>query len=122
MTPTDYLKLSRQIIEALPKQFQEKAASIEILVQDWPTAEELASSGLSQDEGLYGLFIGRAETERGFGDEDPLPDRIILYRGPLEEDFPDMNERKEEIRKTLLHEIGHFFGLSEEEIETLGYG
>ena len=115
-------KTTRQILDSLPSPFAEKLKSVEIVTLDWPTKEQLLDSGMKPDEGLYGLFEGRSEMEKGFGEESPLPERIILFRGPLEEDFPNLRERKEEIRKTLLHEIGHYFGLSEEEIEKLGYG
>ena len=51
----------------------------------------------------------------------PLPDRIILYRKPLEEDFPDKDELVREIGRTIMHEVGHYFGLSERELKRLGY-
>ena len=116
-----FLETARKTLDSLPSPFKEKMASVEVLVEDWPSAEELGSAEVAEDEGLYGLFVGRAETEKGFGEESLLPERIILFRGPLEEDFPSLHERKKEIRKTLLHEIGHYFGLSEEQIEKLGY-
>ena len=54
-------------------------------------------------------------------DSGNLPDKISIYRGPLEEDFPDPRDLRSEIRITLLHEIGHYFGMDEEDLRRLGY-
>jgi len=69
---------------------------------------------------LYGLFEGVPLTEGGPGPGD-LPNRIAIYRRPLEEDFSDPDELREEIRVTVLHELGHYFGLDEARLDELGY-
>jgi predicted Zn-dependent protease with MMP-like domain len=73
-----------------------------------------------EDPDLYGLFEGVPLTEGGPGAGD-LPNRIAIYRLPLEADFPDENELREEIRVTVLHELGHYFGLDEDRLAELGY-
>jgi predicted Zn-dependent protease with MMP-like domain len=73
-----------------------------------------------EDPDLYGLFDGVPLTEGGPGPGD-LPARIAVYRLPLEEDFPDAGELRREIRVTVLHELGHYFGLDEERLADLGY-
>jgi predicted Zn-dependent protease with MMP-like domain len=73
-----------------------------------------------EDPDLYGLFDGIPITEGGPGPGD-LPNRIAIYRRPLEQDFPDENELREEIRVTVLHELGHYFGLDEDRLSELGY-
>ncbi len=72
------------------------------------------------DPDLYGLFEGVPLTEGGPGAGD-LPSRIAIYRRPLEEDFADPDELREEIRVTVLHELGHYFGLDEARLDELGY-
>ena len=72
------------------------------------------------DPDLFGLYQGVPLPERGdMGGQ--LPDKISIYRVPLEETFPDPDELEEEIRITVLHELGHYFGLDEERIADLGY-
>ena len=72
------------------------------------------------DPDLYGLFDGVPLTEGGPAPGE-LPNRIAVYRRPLEEDFPDAQELREEIRVTVLHELGHYFGLDEDRLAELGY-
>jgi predicted Zn-dependent protease with MMP-like domain len=73
-----------------------------------------------EDPDLYGLFDGIPLTEGGPGAGD-LPARIAIYRRPLEADFPDDDELRDEIRITVLHELGHYFGLDEDRLSELGY-
>jgi predicted Zn-dependent protease with MMP-like domain len=72
------------------------------------------------DPDLYGLFDGVPLTEGGPGPGE-LPSRIAIYRRPLEDDFPDDDELRAEIRVTVLHELGHYFGLDEDRLSELGY-
>jgi predicted Zn-dependent protease with MMP-like domain len=74
----------------------------------------------ADDPDLYGLFEGVPLTEGGPGAGD-LPNRIAIYRVPLEADFPDESELRDEIRITVLHELGHYFGLDENRLAELGY-
>src|SRR3972149_6683504 len=73
------------------------------------------------DEVLYGLYIGTPLPDRGADYGNTTPDVIALYRGPLEEDFPDREELIYEIEVTLVHEIAHYFGFAEEILERYGY-
>jgi predicted Zn-dependent protease with MMP-like domain len=74
-----------------------------------------------QEPDLFGLYEGIPLTERGSGDFGQLPDRIAIYRRPLEEEFDDPAELREEIRITVLHELAHYFGFDEHRIAELGY-
>jgi predicted Zn-dependent protease with MMP-like domain len=73
-----------------------------------------------EDPDLFGLYEGVPLPERG-DMAGSLPDRIAIYRLPLEEEFPDPAELEEEIRITVLHELGHYFGLDEDRLAELGY-
>ncbi|HET8743221.1 MAG TPA: metallopeptidase family protein [Gaiella sp.] len=74
----------------------------------------------ADDPDLYGLFEGVPLTDGGPGPGD-LPSRIAVYRRPLVEDFPDEDDLRDEIRITVLHELGHYFGLDEDRLAELGY-
>jgi predicted Zn-dependent protease with MMP-like domain len=108
-------------VASLPAEFREKMKEVVIVVRDRASKKELEEAGVPPDEGLYGLFVGAAYGDKSVFDGPALPDRIILYREPLVEDFPDPAELRREIAVTIMHEAGHFFGLSEDDISALGY-
>ena len=74
----------------------------------------------ADDPDLFGLYEGTPLPERGDG-AGSLPDRIAIYRRPLEEEFPHPHDLEREIRITVLHELAHYFGIDEERLEELGY-
>ncbi len=78
---------------------------VAVVIEDWPTREDLHEQGLDEDDGIYGLYDGEV---RGLTTE--WPRKVIIFRGPLEEDFPDPDELEEEIRLTVEHELAHYFG------------
>ena len=100
----------RSALDALPPEIAAGLRNVAVVVE-----EENAD-----DPDLYGLFEGIPLTEGGPGPGD-LPNRIAIYRLPLEDDFPDVDELREEIRITVLHELGHYFGLDEDRLTELGY-
>ena len=68
---------------------------------------------------MYGLYQGTPLTERGWAHGNQLPDRITLYQEPIEADCEDEDEIRAVIGETLIHEVGHYFGMSEEQIEEI---
>lgn len=107
-------------IADLPSEFKEKLENVAVIVEDRPGKELLAAMEIPPDETLFGLYEGTPLTERGF--EVPLhPDRIWIFQEPIEEECDDEAEILEEIRTTLMHEIAHFFGFDDEELEERGY-
>lgn len=114
----------RQVREALamiPEGFRPYLENVEIQVEDWAPDDLLDEMGVPEDEDLYGVYLGTPLTERSH-DHQALPDRIVLYRAPLEEDFPDPEELRREIVVTVLHEVAHHFGLDEARLDELGWG
>jgi predicted Zn-dependent protease with MMP-like domain len=90
------------------------------VVDDWPDySTPLASGG--PGETVYGLYEGVPLTERGAGYYGFLPDKITIFRGPLERDFA-APALEEQVRITVVHEIAHYFGFDEERLEELGWG
>jgi predicted Zn-dependent protease with MMP-like domain len=100
----------RSALDALPPQIAQGLRNVAVVVEDEN----------AEDPDLFGLYHGVPLTERG-DDVGLLPDKISIYRIPLEESFPDPDELREEIRVTVLHELGHYFGLDEDRIAELGY-
>jgi predicted Zn-dependent protease with MMP-like domain len=111
-----------RVLDELPEEFREKLHNIEIVVQKRPSKHQLAEMDLDTHEDvLYGLYEGVPLPDRSALDPPILPDKITLFSEPLLSDFPDPDELREQIRLTLIHEIGHYFGMDDDEIEKLGY-
>ncbi len=116
----DFYELVERALEGLPTELSSLLDNVAIVVEDWP---EYSTPLISADPGdtLYGLYEGVPLTERGAGYYGILPDRITIFRGPLERDF-SRKELEEQIRITVVHEIAHHFGFDEERLEELGWG
>jgi predicted Zn-dependent protease with MMP-like domain len=111
-----------RVIDRLPKEFRQRLRNVEIVVEERPSKELLVAEGLDpRHDTLYGLYQGVPLPDRSALDPPMLPDKISIFAEPLLEDFPDPEDLREEIRLTVLHEIAHYFGMDEEEIEDLGY-
>jgi predicted Zn-dependent protease with MMP-like domain len=108
-------------LSELPPMFHNALANVAVVVEEWPPDDLLLELGIPPDDTLYGFYHGVPLPERSVQDSGLLPDKISVYRGPLMEDFPDRTELSRQIRITLLHEIGHYFGMDEEELSRLGY-
>jgi predicted Zn-dependent protease with MMP-like domain len=115
----DFNKLVEEALNDIPRRFRKAMTNIAIVVEDEPSPEILAEMEIEPPDSLYGLYQGTPLTERGWGHGNALPDRISLYKNPIEEDSEDHEDVIVCIAETLIHEIGHYFGLSEEEIEEI---
>ena len=113
----DVYELVERALEGVPQELSQYLDNLVIVVEDWPE-ESMLSGG--EDDTLYGLYEGVPITERG-SNYYGLPDRITIFRGPLERDFP-AEDLEEEIRVTVVHEIAHYFGFDEARIAELGWG
>lgn len=119
MTRDAFERLVGEAIGLIPRRFRRQMQNIVIVVEDHPGPEVLESLDLDPDDSLYGLYEGTPLTERGWGHGNNLPDRITLFQGPIEQDCDDPDDVREAIGETLIHEVGHYFGLSEEEIQDI---
>ena len=111
-----FARVVRRALEDLPVEFRERMRNIEILVDDEPDPQLVADRG-----DLLGLYEGTPLTERGL-DEPYLPDRITIYRKPIERMTASPKAQAEIIRDTVVHEIAHHFGISDERLDQLGLG
>jgi predicted Zn-dependent protease with MMP-like domain len=102
-------------IDTLPEAFVAQLGSVAIVVEDEPTADQLASVGA---RGLFGLYQGVPRTRWGV-DNVPIPSKITLFRGPLTRANPGPDRLSKAIEETLLHEIAHHFGINDERLRAL---
>jgi predicted Zn-dependent protease with MMP-like domain len=111
-----------RILDKLPKQFRRHLSNVEIVVEDWPQDELLLEEGLDPAyDTLYGLYQGVPLPDRSAFYPPLLPDKITIFSEPLLRDFPEPADLREQIRLTVLHEVAHFFGMDEDDIDKLGY-
>jgi predicted Zn-dependent protease with MMP-like domain len=115
-------QFERHVAEALasiPRRFRDAMRNIAIVVEDEPDRELLREMDVEPPDTLLGLYQGTPLTERGWDHGNALPDRILIFQGPHERESDGEDDLVVAIAQTLIHEIGHYFGLSEEEIEDI---
>ena len=119
MTRAAFERLVVEAIALIPKRFRREIRNLAVIVEDEPSPALLDEMEIEPPDSLYGLYQGTPLTERTSSYGNTLPDRITLYQKPIEEDCEDEDEVRAVIGETLIHEVGHYFGLSEEEIEEI---
>lgn len=112
MNRASFEELVAKALRTLPRKFKEKLENISIVVEDEAPQDVLDDMGI-EDGGLYGLYHGVPLTERGWSYGNVLPDRIVIYQRPIEEDARNAEEIEEIVRDTVMHEIGHYFGFND---------
>ncbi len=117
--PDAFERLVEEALDGLPEPALRLLANVAIVIEDWPTADQ-AWVGTGEEDGwLYGLYEGTPIVEWA-ADQVPYPNKITLFRGPLEEDFPHPGELADEVRRTVLHELAHHVGMEHDRIAQLG--
>jgi predicted Zn-dependent protease with MMP-like domain len=107
-------------LDRLPPEVQKLLENVAVVIADEPTPEQLGSSGLHREDTLYGLYEGVSPATYG-ADWATFPNKITIFRLSLEEDFPDPEELADEVRRTVLHELGHHAGLDHLRLRRAGY-
>ena len=105
-----------EAISLLPRRFRDAMVNMAIVVEDEPTLDQLQQVEVEPPDTLYGLYEGIPLPERQWAHGNVLPDKISIFRVPILEDSADEDDIVVGIGETLIHEVGHYFGLSEEEI------
>ncbi len=116
MDLSEFEQIVNETVKDLPAEFKSQLDNVDILIEIWPTEEELKSILAHPGTTLFGLYKGIPKTKRGNNYSAVLPDKITIYAGPILSLSPSLEEAKIRIKKTVLHEIGHHFGMSEEAI------
>jgi predicted Zn-dependent protease with MMP-like domain len=119
MTREAFEQLVADALSGIPRRFRAAMTNIVISVEDEPSRALLREMEIEPPDTLFGLYQGTPLTERRWDYGNSLPDRILLFQGPHERDAEDRDDLIASISETLIHEIGHYFGLSEEEIEEI---
>lgn len=119
MTRERFHQLVQAALEDIPREFRDALQNIAIVIEDDPSPEQLADVGIEPPDTLYGLYEGTPLPERAWADGNRLPDKVTLFQRPIEEDSLDEDDVVVGIGETLIHEIGHYFGLSEDEIQEI---
>ena len=114
-------RLVEEALAGIPEPLRERIDNVEIVIEEWPTAEHLEAAGLEPDDWLFGLYEGTPLIDRGITVDPLLPDKITIFQGPLQEACQAEQEIWQEVRTTVVHEIAHHFGIDEERLAELGY-
>ena len=119
MTRDRFTRLVEEALRDIPHQFREAMKNVAVVVEDAPSPELLEDMEMEPDDALFGLYQGVPLTERDSRYGNTLPDRISIYQRPIEEACEDDEDIRQCVAETVIHEFGHYFGLSEEEIEEI---
>lgn len=114
-------RLVDRAIASIPEPFAAALDEVAIIIEDEPSAQQLDDNDVPVDESLYGLYEGVPRTSYA-ADWAMAPNRITLFRGPLEDDFPDPAELEAEVRATVVHELAHHLGIDDDRLDELGAG
>jgi predicted Zn-dependent protease with MMP-like domain len=121
MNERDFEALVGEALDEIPEPFASHLSNVEVVVQDEPTSEDLAGANVAAGGTLFGLYQGVPQTERGAGYTFVLPDKITIYRGPILRDCNDADDVYDEVVTTVVHEIAHHFGISDDRLDELGW-
>jgi predicted Zn-dependent protease with MMP-like domain len=117
--PDRFESIVQRAIDGIPAPFRVALAEVAIVVADDPSPDQLRQNDLEPDDTLYGLYEGVPRTEWG-ADWASQPNKITIFRLPLEDDFTDPAELEDEIRLTVIHELAHHLGIDDDRLDELG--
>jgi predicted Zn-dependent protease with MMP-like domain len=119
MTREQFTRLVEDALQQIPRRFRDAMRNVAVIVEDEPSQELLAEMDMEPGDTLFGLYHGTPLTQRDANFGNTLPDRISIYQGPIEEACEDDEDIRQCVAETVIHEFGHYFGLSEEEIQEI---
>lgn len=115
MSRGEFERVVEEALASLPERFAEMIENVVISVEEEPSADDLESLEDDDESELLGIYRGVALTDRE-GEDPYLPDEIAIFRGPINRIAHDRAEAIDEVRETVIHEIGHYFGLGDDEM------
>jgi predicted Zn-dependent protease with MMP-like domain len=119
MDEVRFQELVKEALDLLPKEFAEKLNNVSVTVDNFPTPYQVAKAKLAPNMLLFGLYEGVPQTKRGVY-YSSIPDKITIFKYAIERVARTEEQIKEQVRKTVIHEIGHHFGLSDVELRKRG--
>ncbi|MBC7258241.1 MAG: metallopeptidase family protein [Chloroflexi bacterium] len=120
ISPETFDELVVQALESLPDEIRDKLDNVAVMVEDYPTRAQLRAGGVRRGMLLFGLYEGVPLTGRTSGYNMVMPDRITLFREPILMACRTTEEVRKTIAHTVLHEIAHHFGISDERLREIG--
>jgi len=117
---TEFEQLVAQALDDLPIEFRQAMRNIEVLIEAWPTQNDLRTTGLAQGQTLLGLYHGIPLTDRTGGYAMVPPDTITIYQGPIEQAYRTPQAIRDSVRHTVIHELAHHFGIDDDRLRELG--
>lgn len=114
-----FYELVMKAIDGLPPVFQDKLENLDVIVTDWPSPAQLARSNIRGRYGLLGLYEGIPQTRRGRGYGMVLPDKITIFRKPIEARCRSWSDVEVEIGRVVRHEIAHHFGIDDDTLRSI---
>ena len=112
-------RLVAEALDGIPDEIGDRLDNVDVVVDDWPTQAQLIGSGINEGEYLLGLYEGLPLTERDDYNM-VLPDKITLFQGAIEAICSNDEEVVREVRDTLIHEVGHHFGIDDDHLYEMG--
>jgi predicted Zn-dependent protease with MMP-like domain len=119
VTLKEFEELISEAVNNLPENFKEKMENIAIAIEDLPSQELLIEMKIKSPYGLLGLYRGVPYPRRGIWYRNVLPDKIIIFKKPIEVRCRNIEDIKESVRRVVIHEIGHYFGLNEADLRKI---
>jgi predicted Zn-dependent protease with MMP-like domain len=119
MTREQFTRLVEEALSDIPQRFREAMKNVAVVVEDEPSQDVLDELEMEPGDSLFGLYHGTPLTQRDSQYGNALPDRISIYQGPIEDACDDDEDIRQCVAETVIHEFGHYFGLSEEEIQEI---
>jgi predicted Zn-dependent protease with MMP-like domain len=119
MTRAEFERLVEEALHEIPRRFRRAMQNVAVVVEDEPPPAVLEEMELGADDTLFGLYQGTPLPERSWTYGNALPDRISIYQRPIEESCADEEEIRDCVAETVIHEFGHYFGMTEEQIEEI---
>ncbi len=117
-----FAELVEEALAELPEPFASHLEEVSVEIKPRPTAKQLKEAGLEEDELLLGLYVGHPMTQRSVEMSAVLPDTIFIFQEDVELVSKNEKDLVEQVRVTVLHEIGHHFGMDEDDLDEVGYG
>ncbi len=118
----EFERLVERALRKLPRRFRARLENIAVVVEDWADDETLDEMGIEPPDTLYGLYRGTDLTRRDLQYGGVLPDVIAIYQGPIQEDCDTIEEMEVLVRDTVQHEVGHYFGLDDDQLSEIEDG
>jgi predicted Zn-dependent protease with MMP-like domain len=119
MQRADFERLVEEALLDIPSRFRKAMKNVAVVIEDEPPPDILEELEIEPPDSLFGLYQGTPLPERSWAHGNTLPDRISIYQRPIEDACEDEDAIMECVAETVIHEFGHYFGMSEEEIEEI---